>query len=91
MNDLKLIEVINEKIRLDKNIDENLKILIDFNRLQELFIFSCKYGHKETAMWLYELSKTDDNKKINIDDEIDFVFRLSDIFIGIGTISLLIR
>ena len=77
MDDLKFIEVINEKIRLDKNIDENLKILIDFNRLQELFFLSCENGYKKTALWLYELSKTDGNKKININAENDRAFRMS--------------
>jgi len=66
MEDLKLIKVINEKIKLDENIDENLKILIIVNRLQNLFSLSCRNGHKETALWLYESSETYCNKKINI-------------------------
>ena len=54
MHDLELIEVINEKIRLNENIDKNLKALINFNRLQKLFILSCGIGYKKTASWLYE-------------------------------------
>ena len=76
MDDLQLIQDINEKIRLDENIDENFKILIDVNRLKELFNLSCKNGHKETAMWLYEISKTDGNKKINLNGNNDEAFRL---------------
>ena len=34
MYDLELIQVINEKIKFNENIDEKLKTLIDFNRLQ---------------------------------------------------------
>ena len=77
MDDLELIKVVNEKIKLNENIDENLKALINLNNLQELFIRSCRNGYKETAMWLYELSKTDGNKKININAWDDSAFRLS--------------
>ena len=77
MYDLELIEFINENIRLNENIDKNLKALINLNNLQELFIRSCRNGYKETAMWLYELSKTDGNKKININAENDYAFRWS--------------
>jgi len=77
MDGLELIEAINEKIKLNENIDENLKTLIHFDRLQELFFLSCVNGNKETAMWLYELSKTDSNKKININVCNDYAFRSS--------------
>ena len=77
MDDLELIKVVNEKIKLNENIDENLKALINLNNLQELFIRSCRNGYKETAMWLYELSKTDGNIKININSDDDYAFRRS--------------
>lgn len=31
-----------------------------------LFYFCCQYGHLETAKWLYNLSKMDNNRKIKI-------------------------
>ena len=77
MGDLELIKVINEKIKLDEKIDENLKASINLNSLQELFFLSCANGHKETAMWLYELSKTVGNTKININTLNNEAFRWS--------------
>ena len=77
MDDLQLIKVINEKIKLDEKIDENLRALINLNNLQELFYLSCKNGYKKTALWLYELSKTDGNTKININACDDEAFRWS--------------
>ena len=77
MDDLKLIKVMNVKIKYNENINENFKTLIDLNRLQELFDLSCSNGHTETALWLYELSKIDGNKKININANTDKAFRWS--------------
>ena len=39
------------------------------------FRCSCKNGHKEIAEWLYNLSKTDNNIKVNINAESDYAFR----------------
>ena len=36
---------------------------------------SCFNGHKEMAEWLYNLSKTDNNSKVNINAESDDAFR----------------
>ena len=77
MDDLQLIKILNEQIRLNENIDKNLKALINFNRLQKLFILSCGIGYKKTASWLYELSKTDGNTKININAVNNRAFRWS--------------
>ena len=34
--------------------------------LNDAFGWSCENGHKEVAEWLYNLSKSDGNTKINI-------------------------
>lgn len=39
------------------------------------FRSACHYGHKETAEWLYNLSKTDNNKKICIDAKMDILMQ----------------
>ena len=45
--------------------------------LNDAFELSCENGRKEVAEWLYNLSKSDGNTKINIRDRSDFVFKYS--------------
>ena len=39
------------------------------------FVISCRNGHKDIAEWLYNLSKIDDNGKININQRDNIAFR----------------
>ena len=45
--------------------------------LNEAFRRSYINGHKQVAEWLYNLSKSDENTKININIESDYAFKMS--------------
>jgi hypothetical protein len=45
------------------------------SNIQHYFLFSCRKGHLDIAEWLYSISKTDMNTKININAKDDFAFR----------------
>jgi hypothetical protein len=69
-HDLSLLIDTNQQIT-----DHQMNSIKD--KSQSLFNESCDKGKLETAKWLYDLSKTDGNTKVNINAENDSAFRHS--------------
>ena len=78
-NDLLIISVNNEIMNycLPRGIDPNQPMELVMNELQSIFIQSCRSGRLEIAKWLYCISQTDGNDKIDIHADNEFAFRLA--------------
>lgn len=72
----------------ENNDQESAQLLYDFSRIYNIglnlnekndypFRSSCELGHKNLAEWLYNTSKMNGNKKVDIHATYDYAFKLS--------------